>query len=146
MSALLLAPWILLALWGIYVGVFVSSVTSSADGLRVQNFLRVTRIPFSAIADIRMRYQLVIETMEGRTLTCYGGPVSARSGARRSPSGDRPAAGSQDAERIIDDWQSALEPTAVPAHVLRMWDVPALVALIALAVWAGIAVAVVGAG
>lgn len=146
MSALLLAPWILLALWAIYVGVFASSVTSSADGLRVQNFLRITRIPFSAVADIRMRYQLVIETTEGRTITCYGGPVSARSGSRRSSSDDRPATGSRDAERIIDDWQSALEPTAVPAPVRRMWDVPALVSFIALVVWAGIAVAVAGAG
>ncbi len=128
------------------MGLFASSIVSSADGLRVQNFLRITRIPFSAVADIRMRYQLVIETTEGRTITCYGGPVSARSGARRSSSDDRPATGSRDAERIIDDWQSALEPTAVPAPVRRMWDVPALVSFIALVVWAGIAVAVAGAG
>lgn len=146
MSAILLAPWILLALWGIYVGVFASSVITSADGLLVQNFLRVTRIPFSAVADIRMRYQLVIETTEGRTITCYGGPVSARSGSRRAATDDRPAAGSQDAERIIDAWQEAIEPTAVAAPVRRMWDAPALVALVALAVWAGIAIAVVGAG
>jgi hypothetical protein len=146
MSVLLLAPWILLALWGIYVGLFVSSVVSYADGLRVQNFLRITRIPFSAVADIRMRYQLVIETTEGRTVTCYGGPVSARSGSRRSRADDRPAAGSQDAERVIEDWRAARASTAVAAPVRRTWDVPALVSFIALGVWAGIAVAVAGAG
>ncbi|WDG16947.1 PH domain-containing protein [Microbacterium sp. Clip185] len=128
------------------MGLFASSIVSSADGLRVQNFLRVTRIPFSAVADIRMRYQVVVETTEGRTITCYGGPVSARSGSRRAGAGDRPAAGSADAERLIEDWRAARASTAVPASVRRMWDLPALVSVIALLVWAGVAVAVVQAG
>lgn len=149
-AGLLLAPWILLALWAVYVAVFASTVVTDAEGIRVQNFVRVTRIPWAAVADIRMRFQLVVETIDGRTVTCFGGPASARAtgaAARASSASTREPAAMRDLDRILDEWERARPAGGhgTDAAARRGWDVPAVIAFLVLAAWAGIAV-VVSAG
>ena len=132
-SLLLLAPWVLLLLWGVYVAVFASSVATDDDGITVQNFLRRTRIPWAAVEDIVLRFQLIVVTKDGRRVTCYGGPVSARPATpRRRGRGDdgpRPPAGLRDLEGIRALWEDAVARGAGDGEVRRGWDVPALIAL-----------------
>jgi hypothetical protein len=142
-TTLLIAPWMLLALWGVYVVVFCSIVTTDAAGITVQNFLRRTVVPWGAIADIELRYQLIITTRAGRRIACYGGPASGR--RMRGGDSDRVPRAVRDAARIRDDWQDAVHAGAPDGPVTRSWDVPALVALVVIALGIGVAVAVSGA-
>lgn len=136
----LLAPWPLLALWGVYVGVYVSAVTTDAAGLRVQNLMRITQIPWGQVAGIDLRYQLVITLRDGRRLTCFGGPATARPSVQRRRDEETPrvSAAARDLQRLRDDWEAAGAGTG--GVVTRRWDIPALAALAAIAVWAVIAV------
>jgi len=144
-SLLLLAPWVLLVLWVIYVTVFASAVVTDADGITVQNLLRRTRIAWSAVADIDLRYQLVITTVDGRRVTCFGGPVSGRPARGRlaQEQGRRLPPAIKDLDRLLDDLEAARERGAGDGRVTRSWDVPALVAVAVLIVAAVIATFVV---
>jgi len=142
-TTLLIAPWMLLVLWAVYVVVFASTVTTDAAGIRVQNFLRRTVVPWGAIEDVELRYQLVITTRAGRRIACYGGPASGR--RMRGGDGDRVPRAVRDAGRIRDDWQDAVHAGAPDGSVTRAWDVPALIALVVIAVGIAVAVAVSGA-
>ena len=44
-----LAPWILLAVWGVYVALYAPHVSFDRDGVLVQNYLRRTWIPWSRV-------------------------------------------------------------------------------------------------
>lgn len=142
-TMLLLAPWVGLALWAVYVGLFASVVISDAGGITVQNFLRRTRIPWGRVADIDLRYQLVISTTEPRRVICYGGPASGRRSARERDSARTPAA-LRDLDRIREDWEGATQtPPDAAAGVRRGWDLPAIIAALVLVAAAGVALAVV---
>jgi len=127
---------VLLVLWAIYLGLYASHIVTDADGITVQNYLRRTRIGWGAVADIEMGYQLVVTTADGRRLTCYGGPATGRP-SRDARSGDDRASASSG--HVVDAWEAGRGPGASTA-VTRGWDVPALVALVALVVWAGVAI------
>ena len=52
----------------------------------VVNPLRRTVVPWQAVADVRLRWQIVIETVAGRKVQCWGGPSLPRpKPARRAP-------------------------------------------------------------
>ena len=123
----------LLVLWAIYLGLYASHLVTDADGITVQNYLRRTRIGWGAVADIEMGFQLVVTTADGRRLTCYGGPATGRP-SRAARNGAAPSSG-----HVVDAWEAGRGPGASTA-VTRGWDVPALVALVALVVWAGVAI------
>lgn len=148
----LLAPWILLALWGVYALVFASAVTTDAEGIEVRNLLRVTRAGWGQVADIAMAYQVVVTLVDGRRVSCLGGPVRGR--PRRPANGGRLAAsrpgedherpdvtasGVETADRIVAEWQRA-DAASGSGSVTRSWDVPALAVLAVLVVWAAVAV------
>jgi hypothetical protein len=137
----LLAPWVLLALWAVYVTVFASVVVTDADGVTVQNLLRRTALPWGSIAEVGLRYQLAFTTVDGGRVSCFGGPLTRRpsgTGGRGDPAPRTPQA-EQDAERIRDDWERALADGARPEPVRRGWDIPACAAAVILVVWAVIA-------
>lgn len=143
---LLLAPWVLLALWLVYEISFVSTVRVHADGALVQNMLRRTSFGWSRVRDIDLRWQLVFSLEDGTDVSCYGGPVRSRP-VRRPSRGDEEAkapAGLRDLAGIRDRWEAA-DPAA-DAPIRRTWDGQALIALGVLMLWAAAAVLIVNLG
>lgn len=136
-GALRLAPWLLLVLWAVYVIGVASDIRADMAGVRVQNFLRRTSVPWSAVTRIAMRWQLEFILDGGRVLRCFGGP--ARSRARRlGPERTREngVAETEDGIAMLQRLRSDAAPDAA-RQVTRSWDVPALVALVVLLAWIG---------
>lgn len=143
-EALLLAPWMLLALWLIYAIGVASHVRGQADGVLVQNALRRTFAPWPRVRRIDMRWQVEIALDDGSILTCFGGPARMRP-QRLGPGRTREDVGGE-ADDLVARLRRA-KADAGPARgeaapILRSWDLPALGALLAIAVWAAIAVLV----
>lgn len=149
---LLLAPWLLLIVWVVYVTAYASHVVIDDSQVTVQNFLRRVAAPWRCVRDVRMDWQVRFDLDDGRTVTAFGGPVGQR--ARSSGTdGARPrgSAAVADLEMIEDAWERARqrmgEPkSATPAsgRIKRGWDVPAIVALAGIVVWAATALIVTG--
>lgn len=145
---LLIAPWLLLAVWGVYALIFAPHVRIDANGIRIHNPLRIVDIGWARVTDIEMRWQLEVSTDEPRTYKAFGGPVAGRPGRpplRRDPRGDRgepPAV--RDLVVVRDAWESAREPASASRAVHRFWDIPSAVSLLALLVWVIIALFISG--
>jgi hypothetical protein len=144
-TTLLIAPWVLLVLWAVYVAVFCSVVTTDAAGITAQNFLRRSVVPWGAIADIELRYQLTIVTHDGLRIACFGGPASGRP-RRTTEAGARVPRALREVDVIRDDWERAVREGAAGGPVVRSWDVPTLIALAVLVAAAAVAVAVSAIG
>lgn len=156
-----LAPWVLIAVWAVYVLLYASHITFDGEGATVQNYLRITRVPWPRVRDIAMRWQVVFGLDDGSSLPAYGGPVAGRPG--RAPRTDRtraagtgpagPSSGRavpaalRDVAELRDAWQGvdAWQPGSAGAPagrdggdlgIQRSWDVPALVALVIIVVGA----------
>ncbi|WP_091354476.1 PH domain-containing protein [Microbacterium sp. LKL04] len=146
---LLLAPWMLLVLWFIYVATFVSHVAVDARGATVQNLLRVVRIPWDRVSDIGIRYQVRFTLDDGRTVSAFGGPVAGRPprpGLRPDPSPRaRIPPALRDLELIREQWLSASETGSGAGRVVRGWDLRAIFALVVIVAWALSAVIISGA-
>ena len=144
---LLIAPWLLLALWGVYALLFAPHVRIDARGIRVHNPLRIADIPWGRVTDIDMRWQLEVRTDEPRVYKAYGGPVAGRPGrpplrrdddrARREPPAIR------DLVLIQDAWESA-RGDAPNGAVRRGWDIPSLASLMLLVAWVSISLIISG--
>ncbi len=145
---LLLAPWILLALWAVYALLFAPHVRIDADGIRIHNPLRVVEVAWSRVTDIDMRWQLEVRTDEPRTYKAFGGPVAGRPGrpplrsagdrARREPPAIR------DLTIIQGAWESARATAPKNGAVRRSWDIPSAICLLVLVVWVIIALFISG--
>jgi len=140
-TALLLAPWVLLVLWGVYVVAVASTVRVRPDGVFVQNLLRTTFAPWGRVQRIDMRWQIEITLDDGAVLTCFGGP------AVRRPQRLGPGRTKEDGNAAADDIVASLrkaKATAVEqsptAPVRRGWDARALVILVVIVAWAVAAV------
>lgn len=111
--------------WGVWLLMVRPSVRVAADALTVVNPLRVTVVPWGAVADVRMRYQIVVETTEPRKLTCWGGPTLPRpKPARRGERPVMPTSGELNA--VLDAWAVARDRGAPAGDVVRAWDRSAL--------------------
>lgn len=143
---LLLAPWVLLVLWIVYVNSFASSVRIDDDGVVVQNLLRRIEFGWQRVRAVDLRWQLVFSLDDGTDLSCYGGP--AKAGPVRMPSrGDaeeKVPAGIRALTEIEERWQAATATAEAP--IRRSWDRPAVIALGVIAAWAVIAILVTNAG
>ncbi|MFS0732617.1 PH domain-containing protein [Microbacterium sp. 1P10UB] len=145
---LLLAPWVLLVVWLIYVAMYASAIETDAAGATVQNFLRRTRVPWAKVQDIRLRYQVVFDLDDGRQLKAYGGPVAGRPVRDRGRMGfqmRREPPALRELALIQEQWETAREQGAPDTPVTRSWDLPALVALAVIAVGALVAVIITNA-
>jgi len=140
---LLLAPWVLFALWGMYAASGASMLRVSDRGAVVQNLLRRTTFGWSHVRDIDFRWQMEFQLDDGSKITAMGGPARSRprrqTPQEREVEGVRPSAGVRELADIRDRWRAA--PTDADAPIRRGWDWPALAVLLALIVWAAIAVA-----
>ncbi|MFT4305323.1 MAG: PH domain-containing protein, partial [Microbacterium sp.] len=81
-ETLLIAPWVLMILWAIYVGVYASCVVTDAEALTVQNLLRRTRVPWPKVAGVDVDLQLIVSTADGDKISCFGGPTRGRADIR----------------------------------------------------------------
>ncbi|WP_448262714.1 hypothetical protein [Microbacterium aurum] len=146
---LLLAPWVLLAVWVVYVVMYVSMIETDAGGATVQNFLRRTRVPWSAVSDIRLHYQVVFVLHSGAQVKAFGGPVAGRP-ARVAPGRDAPRReppALRELSEIREQWDAAADagaPAAASAAPTKTWDVAAIAAFAALVAWAVIALLITG--
>ena len=150
-TGLLLAPWVLLALWFAYVFVYISCVQTDAAGMRLRNLLRIVDVPWRQISDIDLSWQLRVRLVDGTTVRSFGGPVAGRPGrpALRTDRESRPTTppAVRDLELIREQWEAAIEfdgSDADRAEVRRSWDLWPIVALAAIVVWAVIAVLITG--
>lgn len=146
---MLLAPWVLLALWLVYEFSFSSFVRIDDSGVVVQNMLRRTQFGWRRVRDIDMRWQLEFALDDDHTVTAFGGPARARpprTTRRDRDGGDvRVPSGLRDLTEIRDRWDGA-QGADTDAPIRRTWDVPALVSISVIVVWAAVAVAVVNRG
>ena len=142
-ETLLIAPWVLLALWGVYAFLYAPHVRIDADGIRIHNPLRVTDIAWARVRDIDLQWQLRVITDEPRVYKAFGGPVAGRPGRpplRRDAERDRrepPAI--RDLVVIQDAWEAARDTASASGAVRRFWDIPSAVSLLVLICWAIIA-------
>lgn len=152
---LLLAPWVLLVLWLVYVISVASMVRVDESGAAVQNFLRRTRFGWRRVTQLDLRWQLDFTLDDGRMLACWGGPGRIQS-PRMKRSGEVTVPQSlQTLTDVRARWESAVERPAGPAGegvaetagegadapIRRSWDWPAIGALVAILVWAAVAIA-----
>lgn len=148
---LLLAPWPLMVLWGLYVGFFAPSIRTDAAGATVVNFLRRTRMGWKSVADVRMRYQVVFTVHDAtgrqRLVRAHGGPVAGRPVLFRSEAGastvQRVPPSLRDLALIREQWETSLRDGSATAGLRRSWDVVSLGVLVALIAWAACSVLIV---
>ena len=154
LEMLRLAPWVLLAVWGVYVLIYASHIAFDARGATVQNYLRVTRLSWHDVQDLSLRWQVVFTLSDGTAVTAYGGPVVGRPGRAGRRDGDRGRRREEDERRAVpaalrefgelrDAWHQAESEVpsagASRARAVRSWDVPALIALAVIVIGAVIA-------
>ncbi|MDU0347159.1 PH domain-containing protein [Microbacterium sp. KSW2-29] len=145
---LLLAPWVLLAFWGVYALLFAPHVRIDARGIRIHNPLRITEIAWARVSDIDMRWQLEVTTDEPRVVKAFGGPVAGRPGRpplrRDEDRGRREPPAIRDLQVIQDAWESARPGAASDGVVRRFWDIPSAISLAVLIAWVIIALFISG--
>lgn len=145
---LLLAPWVLLAVWAVYALLFAPHVRVDAAGIRIHNPLRITEIAWARVTDIDMRWQLEVRTDEPRVAKAFGGPVAGRPGRpalrRDDERGRREPPAIRDLQLIQDAWESARANAPVDGAVRRFWDIPSLISLAVLVLWVIIALFISG--
>ena len=112
--------------WVLWVLTFRPHMRLDDDALTVVNPLRAVRIPWGAVADVRLRWQIVVETTDGRKVQCWGGPSLPRPKSARR--GEHPTL-PQPAELtvLLDRWAERRGASDAGA-VRRGWDRPALIA------------------
>lgn len=139
-NTLLLAPWPLLVLWGVYVFGAASDVRADRAGVRVQNLLRRTWLPWAHVERITMRWLLELTIDDGEVVRCFGGP--ARTRPRRLAPGrvkEHVVGETEDGIAALHRLRSEAEPRS-HARIERTWDLPATVVLVVLVIWAVVAV------
>ncbi len=140
LDAFLVAPWLLLVLWVVYAASYASHIAIDDEGATVQNFLRIIRLPWQAVVDVELRYQIRFTLRSGRVVSSFGGPVAGRpprAALRGAPDGDlRQPSALRDLDAIRGRWERARTDGAGGGEVVRSWDPVGLVSLIVIAVWA----------
>lgn len=132
-----IAPWLALIVWLIYVAVYASHIAVDGSGITVQNLLRRTFVPWSQVADIDFKFQVRVVLVSGKAIAAFGGPIAGRSASRgvRIGSERGPSSTRRDLE-VIREWrQDATETGAPDGVVRRSWDAVGVVSLAVIAVW-----------
>jgi hypothetical protein len=112
-------------LWVLWVLTYRPSIRLDDDALTVVNPLRVTRVPWGEVADVRLRWQIVVEATDGRKVACWGGPSLPRpKPARRGEPRTLPQP--DEMRVLLDRWAARRDAGAVGGAVHRGWDREAL--------------------
>lgn len=137
-DALLMAPWFLLVAWIVWVFQTSPRIEADARGVVLVNVLRVVRISWPAVREVRLRYQAVFHLRDGGRISAWGG-AGRRLHLSLARRGADPAAEQVEALEHLREEADPGEKT-----VRRSWDVSALIALVVIAAWAAWALAVTG--
>lgn len=128
------APWVLLVMWAIYVVFSASYIRLDADAVAVQNLLRRHRIPWANVTDVRMKYQLMIETAE-RSIACWAGPSAGRPPKPGKTGGSLPPA-LRVKETVVREWDDHRDDASATGATVSTWDWLLAAVGGVLAVWA----------
>jgi len=138
-----IAPWLLLAAWFLWVFFAAPRVEVRQDGVTVHNPLRITVIPWSAIREISLRWQIAFHLTDGREVQAWA-TVSRRPHRQGElqPVDRELEILRERLERARTEEARSMPGTDGGPGIRRSWDLPALVALGVLAAWAAAAVLV----
>ena len=136
-QGLLITPWVLLVLWGIYVFSYAPHVRTDAEGIRLHNVLSVIDIPWALVSAIRLRWQLEVTLHDGGVLRAFGGPSLRRPRKTpEEPEADAVEPSTRDLTLIQEAWIGAGESGSGESRpVRRTPDLAALVALAIIVAW-----------
>ncbi|SFF38442.1 PH domain-containing protein [Curtobacterium sp. YR515] len=115
--------------WVLWVLTFRPHVRITDHAITVVNPLRSTTVPWGAVEDVRMRWQIVLDLADGRRLTCWGGPSLPRPKPTRR--GEPRVLRQPDEFVAVRDRWSERHGRTPDAPVVRGWDVPAVASGIA---------------
>ncbi|OIH96799.1 MULTISPECIES: PH domain-containing protein [unclassified Curtobacterium] len=116
---------IVVLVWVLWVLTYRPHIRIDDAAVTVVNPLRRTVVPWSAVADVRLRWQIVVETTSGRRVQCWGGPSLPR--PKPAKRGERAVLRQPDEMTVLlDRWSERRD--AAGGDVVRGWDRPALVA------------------
>ncbi|MBF4615099.1 PH domain-containing protein [Curtobacterium sp. VKM Ac-1376] len=111
--------------WALWVLSYRPCIVVDDRTVNVINPLRRTVVPWHAVADVRLRWQIVIETVAGRKVQCWGGPSLPRPKPARR--GEQAVLPQPDEMTVLLDRWSERRAAAADGDVVRGWDTPALV-------------------
>ncbi|QLD10586.1 PH domain-containing protein [Microbacterium oleivorans] len=150
LQGFLIAPWVLLALWVMYALLYAPFVSIDDRAIVIANPFRVTRVPWSAVSDVRLRWQVTVDTTEGRSFSAFGGPSPGRParvprGARTIEAHDAPRgpAAVREVDEIRERWRENADRPG-ESRVTTIWNRAVLIPLAVIAVYAVVAVVVGG--
>ena len=110
--------------WALWVLTYRPCIVIDERAVTVVNPLRRTVVPWQAVADVRLRWQIVIETVAGRKVQCWGGPSLPRPKPARR--GERAVLRQPDEMTVLlDRWSEHRDGTGA-GDAVRGWDLPAL--------------------
>ncbi len=112
-------------LWVLWFLTWRPSIRLDDTAVTIINPLRVTRVPWGEVADVRLRWQIVVETSDGRKVPCWGGPSLPRPKPVRK---GEPRVLPQPDEMtvLLDRWAERRDAGAAHGAVHRGWDRQAL--------------------
>ncbi len=139
-QTLLIAPWLLLAVWTVWVFMAAPRLRADDAGLVVRNPIRTLEVPWGSVERFAMRWQLEVQLRDDQRVQVWA--VGARRAPRRGADGDEPRGGRE--LEILSDLEAmrAERTAAAAAGVRTRWNLDVLLVLAALVVWAAVAVAV----
>lgn len=118
-------PPVLLVLWVFWLLLWRTSVRAELDRVIVRNLLSVHEVPWSRVAEVWQRGQVVLELDDARRVICWGAPFPPKPGvprrARQTTSGRPPATFTD----LLEAYRRSAPPSSEPTS--RRWDLAALV-------------------
>ena len=113
-------PPVLLVLWVLWLVLWRTSVRAQTDRAIVTNLVRIHDVPWSRVAGVRQRGQVILELDDSRQLLCWGGPFPTKPGLQRTKR-RQPA---ETFAETLDHYRRSAQPSDEP--VRRRWDLVAI--------------------
>lgn len=129
-DAFLVAPWLLLVCWAVWLFQVVPRIEADEHGARVYNLLRIIDLPWPAVAGVRLRYHTEFALRSGGIVTAWGGSSRRLHLSIKHRTAEDPAVEESEALQRLH-----ANAKADPAAVTRRWNAPALAALVVIVVW-----------
>ncbi|TCL78001.1 MULTISPECIES: PH domain-containing protein [unclassified Curtobacterium] len=111
--------------WVLWVLTYRPCIRIDDTAVTVVNPLRRTVVPWHAVADVKLRWQIVIETVAGRRVQCWGGPSLPRPKPARR--GERAVLRQPDEMTVLLDRWAEQRAVAGDGDAVRGWDRPAVI-------------------
>lgn len=129
-----LAP-VLLVMWAAWVLLFRPCIGFDGEQITVRNPLRIITVPWSRVASISQRFQVVLELDDGKRVTCWGSPFPEKPGARRqTPQRAGRTLVNQDVSAKLEAARRSARKGKADALVVRRFDLVPLIVGCVLAV------------